>query len=487
MPFLDPKSRFEPLDPNYNIPKMERPVHPPPQKEDLPTGEAAAKVLSEQNSTVLPAETKETSPLKERSIKQYEGEGTPNFDYDAPFVHVPVENRRSSEDTAKICNRCRKDYEAAMEAMEESIADAIVNNKPTKELVNEAAHRMLQFLEKYAEVLVEMDGLEPSQAEILVYRLLADTYLIGEEKTKEYSGNVGSNPLAIRHALEGGNLREQLFLLLSFKKSVLKHVVRNEEAVNKINEKLQESKSGWQLAYEPKYGDDGIYEALTETEELRRFSNTNISEWKEKNNPTIETGDQTRFPPSEREKRLATGDPVIGPEHKDIRYQWSAGAAALKPATVKEKPDNLYLKAADELHLPLVAGISGTTDGIMATINVLGLNSKEEMSLARMACLAFFVDTKSHSVYEVMTSSKSFGLKFHPSPDYYKQIDPIETGFLKDLEISQSKRGFKMPDYYLSEKHFDEVSNQIPESIINQIVGRCKGLMHRMFGINRQG
>lgn len=398
--------------------------------------------------------------LKERAIKIYVNEQDPEFNFTPAVVQIPKTLNESSPEVSKVASLCYQNYRCAMKELEDSIADALAINTPLKEFINRVCGRLLTAIEKYAEVAAEERGLKPLEAELFKHQLLADTYLCGEDKMKDFAGNVGSNPIAIIKGLLLGNLREQIFLVLSLKTVILKKMIRDSLITQKINEKLLKEGFDWQLEFDPRYGDDGLYEDLTDSMELR-LSGDNEEDWKQKNNPTIETGDTLRFPPSEREKRYATKDPVITNDHRNLRYSWSAGAAIIKPVTAKEQPDNPYLIAAENLCLPLIAGISGSTDGILATVHALGLNTKKDLYLTRMACLAFLISVHSHSAYEVMTSAKSFGLKFHPSPDYYKQIDPVEIGFLEELAKCQKRRGFKMPDYYLTEEHFKEVQKQI--------------------------
>lgn len=112
--------------------------------------------------------------------------------------------------------------------------------------------------------------------------------------------------------------------------------------------------------------------------------------------------------------------------------------------------DSPYLKAVETLGLPQQAGISGSTDQTLTMAGMVGMTSEEEIRRLRMMYLGWMTSNDDHSVDEILTSTKSFGIPYTPSPDYYKQIYPEDSSFEVKVAAEQQRRGYELPDFYLS-------------------------------------
>jgi len=118
--------------------------------------------------------------------------------------------------------------------------------------------------------------------------------------------------------------------------------------------------------------------------------------------------------------------------------------------------DSPYLKAVDALGLPQQAGISGSTDQTLTMAGVVGITSVEEIKRLRLMYLGWMTSNDDHSVDEIMTSAKSFGVPYTPSPDYYKNIYAENPAFVDMIAAEQTRRGYALPDHYLSKEYAAE-------------------------------
>ena len=63
------------------------------------------------------------------------------------------------------------------------------------------------------------------------------------------------------------------------------------------------------------------------------------------------------------------------------------------------------------------------------------------------------VDGEDHSINEIMTSAKGFGLNYTPSPQGYQDIYPQDEEFIKKLEKAQLANGSELPDKCLTQEY----------------------------------
>lgn len=118
--------------------------------------------------------------------------------------------------------------------------------------------------------------------------------------------------------------------------------------------------------------------------------------------------------------------------------------------------DSPYLKAVDALGLPRQAGISGSTDQTLTMAGIVGITSEEEINRLRLMYLGWMTSCDDHSVDEILTSAKTFGIPYTPAPDYYKQIYPQDERFVEKVAAEQKRRGLELPDYYLSHGYVEQ-------------------------------
>ncbi len=80
----------------------------------------------------------------------------------------------------------------------------------------------------------------------------------------------------------------------------------------------------------------------------------------------------------------------------------------------------------------------------------LGMTSQEDLEKGRLACLGWMLDAQDHTINEIMTSSKGFGLEYTASSDAYSQIYSQDDQFVNNLRNAQLQKNSELPDYYLS-------------------------------------
>lgn len=172
---------------------------------------------------------------------------------------------------------------------------------------------------------------------------------------------------------------------------------------------------------------------------------------------------ERRIELSERERAHAVGDlspkTTRMPEEMKQKFEtgeqqpikWTPGSYWYRPTTNAEKANpHEYLTATERMDAPATAGISGTLDQILTMGLYFGMDSKAELEQGRLACLGWMVDAQDHSVNEIMTASKGFGLEYAMGADSYTQIYPQDEQFVEKLKESQVKRGSDLPDHFLS-------------------------------------
>ena len=129
---------------------------------------------------------------------------------------------------------------------------------------------------------------------------------------------------------------------------------------------------------------------------------------------------------------------------------WEPGSFWYAP-DVENKSN--YAISAKVSAVPLLAGISGSTDQIMTTCMFLGVDDIKNLTIMRLGLLGWMIDAKDHSSHEIMTASKAFGLEYAHKPTWYRNIDPVDPDFCEKLQSAQSKRNFSLPELYLSKEY----------------------------------
>jgi hypothetical protein len=436
----------------------------------------------------------------QRMVKQIKG--TIEHKHIAPKVDLPSEllQTLSPEELKNLRNSCLQDYKIAMETLEQSVASVAATHPDALEFADQLNQRLMTFLEKYAEILLEDEGkispttpknFKQDKITLKVNELLIEIFSTKREerynpmtgKTETFdgtivegiyneAGSVGLNPITIRNAIKNGNLREKMYFPYKSTWNFTQEILKNPELVARIDNKLKESQAGWEVntpmledivhhrKLQPySYSD---YAESTRTDRLR----TAIPEAerkqliKEKNQPIAATRITDL---SERERRHAIGE--LDPsktkvseemkaqyeERSSQQIQWAPGSHWWRPATnVEREQPHDYLTSSAEVGAPAIAGISGTTDQILTMAMYFGMTTKQELEKGRLACLGWMLETQDHTINEIMTSSLGFGLSYTPSPTSYSEIYSEDNLFTHQIQQEQIARNTNLPDYYLS-------------------------------------
>ena len=97
-----------------------------------------------------------------------------------------------------------------------------------------------------------------------------------------------------------------------------------------------------------------------------------------------------------------------------------------------------WVRAQRKVSLPLGAGPSGTTNKCMQAARVLGVSDAQD---ARLACIAYLLPARHHTLVEIMTGAAAQGVPFTAGRGMYRDIPP-----LNDAELLSCAEGGKFPD-----------------------------------------
>ena len=430
-------------------------------------------------------------------IKQFTEDISPSFDsHELPKVHIPsdVQGMLSQKDVERVKSKSLEQYRASKISLEQSIADVAVHDKGALDFAGELSERVLTIMDVAVELgLAKVDGIDADKERLLEVGVPEEhidnrpegflrelkqnafkTKIIsesGSDKPVEMgnvteSGFVGFSPLAIKNATKG-SLRERMYIPYKSTHGLTKDLFAKPENVVAINRRLEERGVEWRLnkatidtlraQTQGKRGGLYAYGAYAAAREGSRVNNSAKErlEFAEKN-PTMRSMQGERMPLSQRELLAQSGDLDSNSNEK---VQWLPGAAWCR---VLESRDHPTLKAADETGDQMITGISGTTDSIMTLGHMIGMfdgdKAEDTMRSGMVALMGWMVDAKDHTAHEILTSGNTFGLDYTPGPDSYKQIRPGDDDFLSRLRLAQEKRGFRMPDEYLSEKNVQKLA-----------------------------
>jgi hypothetical protein len=357
----------------------------------------------------------------------------------------------------KPVKKMRDEYPAAMEALEESIADVVIEDPQVCAFLDTACRRVDAIIAAYAKVTSSNGSV--LEKELRSFRVYNDLYVDLETKYQAYGGMVGSNPLAIKHALLEGNFREKAVALLCAKKTLLTKISEDPDLLRRVNAELAKQEQDWKLLEDYPLSPDGAYCAPTFNKKRKpEVVKAELAQYPYLNQL------QMRIPLSEREKRVATNDLMYTNKQLErTRIQWPAGSLYIDKITI-EDANHPYLQAANDVKAPLIASISGSTDQICAALCFMGLNSKKDLLLGRLVCCGWLINDKSHSAAEVLTSARSFDLPFIFSSDYYKSLLPSEMGgdeLIQKIAEKQHARGYRLPDAY--EVSIEKICNLVEQ------------------------
>ncbi|NWJ98122.1 MAG: DUF4157 domain-containing protein [Chloroflexi bacterium] len=122
-----------------------------------------------------------------------------------------------------------------------------------------------------------------------------------------------------------------------------------------------------------------------------------------------------------------------------------------KPGHINYVIGDKLKKLTDQLAVPLLGGISGSTDMYFRAADFLGITGIAQKKLVRLASLGTMMPAGDHSFYEIMVVAREFGLAdYVPGPKGYKALSPLEEG---DVLVGVGKDNF--PDYWRSMDYLD--------------------------------
>jgi hypothetical protein len=481
--------------------KNQQSVH---QVQITPTSDSKANITSDPDQKMV----------KQKMVKQMKG--TVSYEYNAPKVDIPehFEQTMTTEELGKLKAACMSDYKSAMQAMEESVADVASTHNDAMQFAKTLSGRLLKFVEAYAEVQLEAEeritkttpeNVKNAEITKKVNSFLVDIFSETKQTTGTLSdgkamaqgsiqkgisheaGNVGMNPLTIRKAITEGNLREMMYFPYKTTWDFTNAILKDYSLTEKVNQKLQEKGAGFEVNLSmlkevvvdrnlPPYFYTE-YANSTRNDGLRAFVPQQEREkMMEENNKPINS--KRRIDLSEREKKHAVGElnpkTTKMPEQMKHNFEageqepikWTPGSYWYRPTTNSEKAaPHEYLTATENIQTPSTAGISGTLDQILTMALYFGMDSKAELEQGRLACLGWMLDSQDHSINEIMTASKGFGLKYVMGADSYSQIYPQDEQFVEKLKESQVKRGSDLPIHFLSKQWVEKKAGEMNTSL----------------------
>ncbi len=419
-------------------------------------------------------------------------------------VDIPnhLKQQLTPEQLLQLERSCLTDYAQSKITMEQSIADVAVKDKEVLAFANALAKRIITVMDICIEQGIEVNGVnaippDPHKLKTILgfeptilppdfYTSLKKNELLtkivneklGKKKEGIEEGNVsaagfvGLSPMSLRHSAQEGNIREAMLIPYKTAFGFFSDFLDNPEYVKTINTKLEEKKIDWRLSEEVinnikeelaklpqpdpanpakkrqllQYGAYASNRGMRET--LSKESRAAFI----KSNPKI-NDEALRVPLSNREKFAYAKNTDINRSESQVK--WESGKSWFEMG--KNPADPVAISAAATRE-PLIAGISGTTDQVLTLAYCLGFfddkaKKTQNMETCRLACLGWMIDAGDHTFHEICSSSKSLGMNYTPAPDSYKQIKTQDKGkFEVALKEAQKRRGYKMPDAYLTQE-----------------------------------
>lgn len=438
----------------------------------------------------------------QKKIKEYTHHDINTFTPVQVNIPLHLKQQLTAEQLVQLEQSCLANYAQSKITLEQSIADVAVTDKKTLAFANSLAKRIITVMDICIEEGIEVNGVnaippdpdklkailgfEPNMLPQNFYASMKKNELLTktvnenlakkregiEEGNVSNAGFVGLSPMALRHAAQKGNIREAMLIPYKTAFGFFSDFLDNPDYVKKVNKKLEQQGLDWKLSEDvinsikhelaqlpsldaanpAKKRQLLQYGAYATNKGMRQELSPESREAFVKTNPEI-NDEHLRMPLSDREKFAHAKD--IDIKSSDSRVKWTPGKSWFEMGKNGADPVVISASATRE---PLIAGISGTTDQILTLGYCLGFFDDEakktqNMEICRLACLGWMIDAGDHTYHEICSSSKSFGMNYTPAPDSYKQIRTEDNGeFEKALKKAQKKRGYNMPDVYLTQE-----------------------------------
>lgn len=409
------------------------------------------------------------------------------------FERARFKSNGQSEDSCAQRNAvlgCADRYGDAMKGLENAVAYAAIKDPAVLGLARRLAKRLASVIRARATREVLGDRLraatqkERDQIERAIDGKLVAAYA---SCTPDQAGclssgcdpKVGTTCTAdqahrLRAALGEGNLRETMFFLYMSNGVLTSNASRpirkgedpfavtaeNTSNINFINDYLKTKNEGWALTEVPvKYetpfilartGFGADNNGMRDWRQLADGKTGCVNETRSINQAPVPSLEMITLSP--REKAVLATRLGVDPAHlgeQPSPYHSGESCFALKHDITDARyvKYNPLLKNTREAKIPMLTGVSGTTDSLITLGRTLGLHSREDFELLRAAALGWLVSSRDHSVHEVMTAASSFKElpPYRFRPDGYKNILPQHPRFARDVEAYQRAHGLPLP------------------------------------------
>lgn len=392
-----------------------------------------------------------------------------------PFQLSDKLTHLSKKQKDKISSKCLKAYQTAVRLYEKCAAKLFHNDPGAKAFAKEMSTRLSKIVEAYAKIMEEdCPSFTRSSLKREVMAELKQKIIFGKVfgSFSTSTGSVGFNPFVIKQVIEEGTLREQLTLCYSSVFSFLiEDVLSNKTIIEKVNQKLNERRAGFQLNVE-------LIEKERSTIGRMLKPSGRVTLFKEKENGRIKkpsySSDQhkgaklSEIPGlSLREARVTCEDFSITEEEfcamqkgepqgkalAERRVQWVSGHDLYLVDSNSE-----YAKTTLSLGLgpsSLIAGPSGTTDGFLHAAQYLGLENWVQEGTK--ACIAWMVPAKDHSLHEILLSGSDYGVHYQGYPEDFERCFDFEA--TRQLRAHLTDK--QMPAYFFSHEYQEKVARDL--------------------------
>lgn len=320
------------------------------------------------------------------------------------------------------------------------------------------------------------------------------------EKAKRSAGQVQPDYDVILDVLTQGNLREKMTALMNamfgtfkgeVKEGMEQSVWENLEAKGLNVEKLKRRKK--QLKINP--GAKDIFRDPGNPLDRKNFRTWEYTKGLREQQPegertskrTVQDLENEGIGLSNREKKFMYGtDSPAGDEN----LKWEEGGTYWKI-----KPEHKWVKKVqNKLHMPVIAGPSGTALRMFQIWEYLGKPVSAEN--LRLALLGWMLTSNDHSFHEIMLTCADYGLPYKGGQEAYHNIVPLSEdelranvandGFFPDElfdvgryteKISNKAAGFHGDDFNLvTQGQIDRMQQlvagtQLPDALKNQLLG----------------
>ena len=295
----------------------------------------------------------------------------------------------------------------------------------------------------------------------------------GRDKASS-AGQVGTEYAAVWAALNSGNLREKMTAIYNVmfggvKNEIISIMERNAwgeaEARGFDKKKLKRRKRQMKTNVGAKdlYRDPGnpLDRKNFSSYAMRGTTRDAVEGYSERTVGDLED-DRFGIGLSDREKKLQFGDET---DVDDEKLKWQEGGTYWKP-----RQDNKWVKkVTNDLHMPVLAGPSGTSLRLWQVWEFLG--KPIPAAHWRAAIIGWMLTANDHSFHEMMMVATDYGLPYKSGVDSYRKIDPfgepeLRVGaavggmFPDELAFSRKVRGGAMN---LVTEHTLEAADQLAD------------------------